>query len=48
MYREPTYNLKHAKDTPKAEWLKDYTGEAKIAAEKWYDEHVKKPEEKAK
>ena len=45
MYVEPKYNLKHAKETPKAEWLKDFSGDAKVHAEKWYDKHVKPEKE---
>ena len=46
MYVEPKYNEKYAKSVKKSVWLSDYEGEAKEAAEKWYDEHIaEKPKE---
>ena len=48
MYVEPHYNLEHAKATPKAEWLKDFSDDAKDHAEKWYDKHIKEPVKEVK
>ena len=50
MYVEPHYNKEYAKSVTKEVWLSDYSGDAKVHAEKWYDKHIaeKKEVEKPK